>query len=487
MDKQILEVVASVSMEKGVDKTIIFQALEEAIASATKKLVDDEANIEVLIDRETGEYRTFRNWDVVNEIDESNVFQILEGDLDGHVVEDGMAKKEIENIDFGRISAQAAKQVIIQKVREAERSKITEKYESLVGEVISGQVKRINRDFLLLEIEEDLNAQIPRDEIIPGEIFKLNDRVRAVIKEIVTTPRGPQIILSRTDERLVVQLFSQEVPEISEGTIEIKAIARDPGYRSKIAVKTYDGRIDPVGACVGMRGSRVQAVSNEIGNERIDIFIHSDNPAEFVVNCLAPVKIYSILVDERTTTLILEVEEENQAQIIGKNGQNLRLMTHMIGWSFKVLNKEQFKEHQDSTLIEKFDGLAARLGLSDKEKGGVIASEIDSLEKIIDLDTETISGIFGEEKRTTEILDKANELLLQDAFNADFSDPTMEDSLVNLNGITNDILSSLSANKIKKLDELAEMSVGELMDMSDKITETEASALIMEARKPWFE
>lgn len=487
MDKQILEVVASVSMEKGVDKTIIFQALEEAIASATKKLVDDEANIEVRIDRETGEYRTFRNWDVVNEIDESDVFQILEGDLDGHVVEEGMAKKEIENIDFGRISAQAAKQVIIQKVREAERSKITEKYESLVGEVISGQVKRINRDFLLLEIEEDLNAQIPRDEIIPGEIFKLNDRVRAVIKEIVTTPRGPQIILSRTDERLVVKLFSQEVPEISEGTIEIKAIARDPGYRSKIAVKTYDGRIDPVGACVGMRGSRVQAVSNEIGNERIDIFIHSDNPAEFVVNCLAPVKIYSILVDERTTTLILEVEEENQAQIIGKNGQNLRLMTHMIGWSFKVLNKEQFKEHQDSTLIEKFDGLAARLGLSDKEKEGVIASEIDSLEKIIDLDAGTISGIFGEEKRTTEILDKANELLLQDAFNADFSDPTMEDSLVNLNGITNDILSSLSTNKIKKLDELAEMSVGELMDMSDKITETEASALIMEARKPWFE
>lgn len=494
MDKQILEVVASVSMEKGVDKTIIFQALEEAIASATKKLVDDEANIEVVIDTSSGEYKTYRNWTIIVDKDdvEDEVFEVSEeavaADEEGwHKVEDGIATKLIENIDFGRISAQAAKQVIIQKVREAERSKITEKYESLVGEVISGQVKRINRDFLLLEIEEDLNAQIPRDEIIPGEIFKLNDRVRAVIKEIVTTPRGPQIILSRTDERLVVQLFSQEVPEISEGTIEIKAIARDPGYRSKIAVKTYDGRIDPVGACVGMRGSRVQAVSNEIGNERIDIFIHSDNPAEFVVNCLAPVKIYSILVDERTTTLILEVEEENQAQIIGKNGQNLRLMTHMIGWSFKVLNKEQFKEYQDSTLIEKFDGLAARLGLSDKEKESVIASDIDSLEKIIDLDAETISSIFGEEKRTTEILDKANELLLQDAFNADFSDPTMEDSLVNLNGITNDILSSLSANKIKKLDDLAEMSVGELMDMSDKITETEASALIMEARKPWFE
>ena len=487
MNKQILDVVASVSMEKGVDKTIIFQALEEAIASATKKLVDDEANIDVVIDTTTGEYKTYRKWDIVKEIDESEVFQVLESDLDGYEVDEATASKEIENIDFGRISAQAAKQVIIQKVREAERSKITKKYENLVGEVISGQVKRINRDFLLLEIEEDLNAQIPRDQIIPGEIFKLNDRVRAVIKEIVSTPRGPQIILSRTDERLVVQLFTQEVPEISEGTIEIKAIARDPGYRSKIAVKTYDGRIDPVGACVGMRGSRVQAVSNEIGNERIDIFIHSDNPAEFVVNCLAPVKIYSILVDERTSTLILEVEEENQAQIIGKNGQNLRLMTHMIGWSFQVLNKEQFKEYQDSSLIEKYDGLAKRLDLSDKEKEGIVSKELDSLEKIVDLDSKILAEIFANEKRTTELLDKANELLLQDAFNADFNDPTMEEDLVNLNGITNEVLSALSSNNIKKLEDLAEMSVGELQDISDTISEKEASALIMEARKPWFE
>ena len=486
MNKQILEVVASVSMEKGVEKDIIFQALEEAISSATKKLVDDEAIIDVIIDRNTGEYETFRKWNIVDEIDESDVFQILSSELSDHAVEEDLATKKIDNIDFGRISAQAAKQVIIQKVREAERSKITAKYESLVGEVISGQVKRINRDFLLLEIEEDLNAQIPRDQIIPGEIFKLNDRVRAVIKEIVTTPRGPQIILSRTDERLVVQLFTQEVPEISEGTIEIKAIARDPGYRSKIAVKTYDGRIDPVGACVGMRGSRVQAVSNEIGNERIDIFIHSDNPAEFVVNCLAPIKIFSILVDERTSTLILEVDEENQAQIIGKNGQNLRLMTHMIGWSFQVLNKEQFKEYQDSTLVEKYDALASRLGLSDKEKELIVSSEIDSLEKLVDSSAEKTKEIFTTDKRLTEVMDKANELLLQDAFNADFNDPTMEDDLVNLNGITNDILSALSANNIKKLDELAEMSVGELMDISEKVTEKEASALIMEARKPWF-
>tara|TARA_X000000368_G_scaffold138980_1_gene109240 strand:- start:309 stop:1793 length:1485 start_codon:yes stop_codon:yes gene_type:complete len=493
MNKEILEVVNSVSMEKGVDKEIIFEALEEAISSATKKVTEDEADISVIIDRDTGGYKTFRNWTIVLHQDdvEDEVFEISEAaiaaDEEGwNKVEDGKATKMIENIDFGRISAQAAKQVIIQKVREAERSKITEKYESLIGQVISGQVKRINRDFLLLEIEEDLNAQIPRDQIIPGEIFKLNDKVRAVIKEIITTPRGPQIILSRTDERLVVELFTQEVPEISEGTIEIKAIARDPGYRSKIAVKTYDGRIDPVGACVGMRGSRVQAVSNEIGNERIDIFIHSDNPAEFVVNCLAPVKIYSIMVDEMTSTLVLEVEEENQAQIIGKNGQNLRLMTHMIGWSFQVLNKEQFKEYQDSSLVEKYEKVANRLELLDKEKEQLIAAEMETLEKIVDASQESLEKIFETAKRTTEITEKANELLLQDAFNEDFNDPTMEEDLVNLRGITNDVLSVLSQNNIKNLEEFAEMSVPELMDISDKITEKEASALIMEARKPWF-
>ena len=487
MNNQILEVVDSVSMEKGVDKSIIFEALEEAIASATKKLLGESSEIKVNIDKTTGEYVTFRYWQLSPSEDEDEGIELLPEDISDYETVDGLARKQIENIDFGRISAQAAKQVIIQKVREAERSKITQKYESLVGQVISGQVKRINRDFLLLEIEEDLNAQIPRDQIIPGEIFKLNDRVRAVIKEIMTTPRGPQIILSRTDERLVKELFTQEVPEISEGTIEIKAISRDPGYRSKIAVKTYDGRIDPVGACVGMRGSRVQAVSNEIGNERIDIFVHSDNPAEFVVNCLSPVKIYSILVDERTSTLILEVEEENQAQIIGKNGQNLRLMTQMIGWSFKVFNKDQFKEYQEASLEEKFEKIGNRLNLNQDEIDGLKLKEYDQLEKIVDAQESDLLQIFKTKERSEKVVNQSNEFLLQDAFNQDFNDPTMEEALVNLNGITNEMLSNLSNNNIKKLEDLAEMSVPELMDLSDSITESEASALIMEARKPWFE
>ena len=487
MNNQILEVVDSVSMEKGVDKSIIFEALEEAIASATKKLLGESSEIKVNIDKTTGEYVTFRYWQLSPSEDEDEGIELLPEDISDYETVDGLARKQIENIDFGRISAQAAKQVIIQKVREAERSKITQKYESLVGQVISGQVKRINRDFLLLEIEEDLNAQIPRDQIIPGEIFKLNDRVRAVIKEIMTTPRGPQIILSRTDERLVKELFTQEVPEISEGTIEIKAISRDPGYRSKIAVKTYDGRIDPVGACVGMRGSRVQAVSNEIGNERIDIFVHSDNPAEFVVNCLSPVKIYSILVDERTSTLILEVEEENQAQIIGKNGQNLRLMTQMIGWSFKVFNKDQFKEYQEANLEEKFEKIGNRLNLNQDERDGLKLKEYDQLEKIVDAQESDLLEIFKTKERSEKVVNQSNEFLLQDAFNQDFNDPTMEEALVNLNGITNEMLSNLSNNNIKKLEDLAEMSVPELMDLSESMTESEASALIMEARKPWFE
>ncbi len=486
MDSKILDVVSTVSVEKDVDKNIIFEALEEALSSATKKLVGEDSLIAVEINQSTGEYKTFRLWEITDEEDLDSSFQIGKGDLDGYVVEEGFAKKIIENIDFGRISAQAAKQVIIQKVREAERSKITSKYEALVGKVISGLVKRINRDFLLLELEEDLNAQIPRDQIIPGEIFKLNDRVRAIIKEIVESPRGPQIILSRTDDRLVKELFTQEVPEISEGVIEIKSITRDPGYRSKIAVKTYDGRIDPVGACVGMRGSRVQAVSNEIGNERIDIFIHSDNPAEFVVNCLSPVKIFSILVDEATNTLILEVEEENQAQVIGRNGQNLRLMTQMIGWSFKVLNREQFIEYQKTNQEEKVNELSEKLKLKAEEKEEMLKNNIDSVEKIVDMDQVTFEKIFQDKKRSVMIRDAANEALLQEAFTESFNDPTMEKSLVELEGISNKTLSILSEKSIKRLEELAEMSVSELLEIDSSMTENDASKLIMEARKPWF-
>ena len=403
MDKQILEVVASVSMEKGVDKAIIFEALEEAIASATKKLVDDEANIEVVIDTTSGEYKTYRNWTIIVDKDdvEDEVFEVSEeaiaADKDGwHKVEDGIATKLIENIDFGRISAQAAKQVIIQKVREAERSKITQKYESLVGEVISGQVKRINRDFLLLEIEEDLNAQIPRDQIIPGEIFKLNDRVRAVIKEIVTTPRGPQIILSRTDERLVVQLFTQEVPEISEGTIEIKAIARDPGYRSKIAVKTYDGRIDPVGACVGMKGSRIHGIVRELGNENIDVINYTNNTQLFITRALSPAKINTLKIDEEEKRVQVFLDPEEVSRAIGKGGFNIRLAGKLTGYEIDVYREgaeedvelKEFGDEIDDWVIEEF----RKVGLDTAKS--ILELEAEDLVKRTDLEEETVVDVL---------------------------------------------------------------------------------------------
>jgi len=399
MNKQILEVVDSVSMEKGVDKGIIFEALEEAIASATKKLIEDEADISVEINRDTGGYKTFRNWTIVAEEDlVDQIFEITEKDISDHIVEEGIATKEIENIDFGRISAQAAKQVIIQKVREAERSKITEKYESLVGQVISGQVKRINRDFLLLEIEEDLNAQIPRDQIIPGEIFKLNDKIRAVIKEIVTTPRGPQIILSRTDERLVVELFTQEVPEISEGTIEIKAIARDPGYRSKIAVKTYDGRIDPVGACVGMKGSRIHGIVRELRNENIDVINFTENTQLLINRSLSPAKISSVKIDDDNKKVDVYMNADQVSLAIGKGGYNIGLASRLTGYEIDVYRDEE--GYEDDVDIKEFSDeieewiIDALKSIGCDTAKSVLSIDAEELVKRTDLEIETIKEVI---------------------------------------------------------------------------------------------
>ena len=484
--KEILAVVDSVSSEKGLEKDVIFVAMELAIASASQRHFHEDAQLIVEVDRGSGEFITKRQWEVLDENDEEFHRESYISPSESSMEIGELYFEQVDNVEFGRIETQAARQVMLQKVREAEKELIVSKFRSSDNNLVSGFVKRVTRDNIIVDLGQDAEAILPRDQILPGEIFKINDRVRAVLQIKEIEGRGLQLMLSRICSEMVTELFRIEVPEVNEDVIEIRGVARDPGSRSKIAVKTNDGRIDPVGACVGMRGSRVQAVSNEIGNERIDIFIHSENPAEFVVNCLAPIKIFSILVDDRTSTLILEVEEENQAQIIGKNGQNLRLMTQMIGWSFQVLNKEQFAEYQNSSLIEKFDQVAERLGLADAEKEQMMAFEMDTLEKVVDADADTLSKIFKTQKRASEVTDKANELLLQDAFNDDFSDPTMEDALVSLNGITNDVLSALSSNNLKKLDDLAEMSVGELMEICDKVTEKEASALIMEARKPWF-
>ena len=483
MNKEILEVVASVSMEKGVDKEIIFEALEEAIASASKKLLDDEALVNVVIDRKTGDYNTFRAWEIVDEV-MNEVNEITEADVDKQEIVDGFAKVEIENIDFGRISAQAAKQVIIQKVREAERSKITAKYEGLVGQVISGQVKRINRDFLLLEIEEDLNAQIPRDQIIPGEIFKLNDRVRAVIKEIVSTPRGPQIILSRTDERLVVELFSQEVPEISEGTIEIKAISRDPGYRSKIAVKTYDGRIDPVGACVGMRGSRVQAVSSELGNERIDIIIYDDNPAQLVINALVPAKVESIVMDEDSRTMDIAVNQENLALAIGSRGQNIRLASKLVGWDLNIISSEEAEAKIKVDETEFLASIISSLEVSEEIAEKIVASGLGTFDDIAYADESIFKSFVDSDDEIARIKGSAEDAALLEAMGAITEEEDNVESFSDLN-LNEEDIQKLSNKGIKNKDDLAELAVDELQEIIE-ISSDDASKMIMKAREDWF-
>ena len=342
MQKEILLVAEAVSGEKGLPQEAIFEAIEQALATATKKRYEDNTNIEVIIDHKTGDYETFRVWEYVAEEDfEDAGFQIIQDEKN----ELGSVKREqVENIEFGRIAAQAAKQVIVQKVREAERAQVVEKYRSVLGELVNGTVKKVTREFLIIDLGEGAEAILSRNELIPGEVFRIGDRLRAVLQEEERENRGPQLALSRKCPEMVGELFKLEVPEISEQVIEIKAIARDPGSRTKIAVKTNDNRIDPVGACVGMRGSRVQAVSNELGNERLDIVIWDDDPAQLLINSMGPVEITSIILDEAKGSMDVVVTQDTLAQAIGKSGQNVRLSSQINGWKLNVLDQETADE-----------------------------------------------------------------------------------------------------------------------------------------------
>src|SRR5690554_6438341 len=346
MSKEILLVVESVSNEKGVDKDVIFEAIELALATAAKKRYEDEdADIRVSIDRRTGEYETFRRWlvvsnDAVPALGTELTMQEAE-EIDAKLQPGDMHEEKVESVAFGRIGAQAAKQIIFQKVREAERSKIVDSYRDRVGDLVSGTVKKVTRDNVIVDLGGNAEALLPREHLIARETFRMGDRVRALLLEIRTDHRGPQLILSRSDAQLLVELFRIEVPEIPEELIEIRGAARDPGSRAKIAVKTNDRRIDPVGACVGMRGSRVQAVSNELGGERVDIILYDDNPAQLVINAMAPAEVASILVDEDAHAMDVAVAEDNLAQAIGRSGQNVRLASELTGWRINVMTEDE--------------------------------------------------------------------------------------------------------------------------------------------------
>ena len=344
LNKEILLVADAVSNEKGVDREVIFEAIELALSMATKKRYEEESEIEVIIDRESGDYETFRRWTVMPD----DHLSILGTELtteeaaekDPALKIGDVYREQVEGVEFGRIAAQTAKQVIVQKVREAERAQVVDAYRDRIGEMVSGTVKKVTRDAVIVDLGNNAEALISRDNLVGREAFRVSDRVRAILMEIREDVRGPQLALSRACNEMLIELFSIEVPEISEQVIEIRAAARDPGLRAKIAVKTNDGRIDPVGACVGMRGSRVQAVSGELANERVDIILWDDNPAQLAINALSPAEVESIIIDEDSHSMDVAVAEDNLAQAIGRNGQNVRLAAKLTGWKIDIAGVE---------------------------------------------------------------------------------------------------------------------------------------------------
>lgn len=494
MSKEILMVADAVSNEKGVSRDVIFEAIEVALATATKKrFEDEEANCRVAVNRKTGQYETFRVWDVVADEDyeepgsQLTLAQAQEKNPDIKIGD--VWEELIENTEFGRIAAQTAKQVIVQKVREAERDLVIAEYRDKVGQLVSGTVKKVTRESVLVDLGGNAEALLTRDQMIPRETFRTGDRIRALLLDVRQEVRGPQLFLSRTASEMLIELFKIEVPEIADGVIEIRAAARDPGSRAKIVVSTNDGRIDPVGACVGMRGSRVQVVSNELANERIDIILWDDNPAQLVINAMAPAEVASIVMDEDSHTMDVAVEEDNLAQAIGRSGQNVRLSAELTGWAINVMSVEDAQEKQQqeasgfiTTFIEKLD--------VDEDVAELLVSEgFTSLEEVAYVPMDELLNIDGfDEDIAKELRDRARDALLTQAIASEegLSSANLEADLLNMEGMDDVLALSLAAKGILNMEDLAEQAIDDLMDI-EGMDEERAGKLIMTARAPWFE
>ena len=494
MSKEILMVADAVSNEKGVSRSVIFEAIESALATATKKLYDkEEIGCRVSVDRDTGDYETFRVWTVVDEDEyeeEGSQFTLEQANEKDKSLDIGDSWEEkIDNLEFGRIAAQTAKQVIVQKVREAEREIVISEYKDRVGELVAGTVKKVTRDNIIVDLGKNAEALLPRDQMIPRETFRIGDRMRALLTDVESEQRGPQLFLSRTSPDMLIELFKIEVPEIAEEIIEIKAAARDPGSRAKIVVTTNDGRIDPVGACVGMRGSRVQVVSNELANERIDIILWNDNPAQLVINSMAPAEVASIIVEEDSHTMDIAVEEENLAQAIGRNGQNVRLSSQLTGWTINVMSEEEAADKQQQEASSFKEMFMQQLDVED-EVGEVLVQEgFTSLEEIAYVPLDEILVIEGfDEEIANELRNRAKDALLTQAIASqeDLSSANIADDLLNMEGMDDELALALAKKGILCMEDLAEQSIDELNDV-ENMDEDRAGKLIMTARAPWFE
>lgn len=495
MNKEILLVVDAVSNEKDVEKEIIFQAIEAALASATRKKNGGDIEVRVAIDRDTGDYETFRRWLVIDD-EEAQVLESPKvemtlsaarvGDPDvqpGDYVED-----EMESIGFGRIAAQTAKQVIVQKVREAERAKVVEAYQDRVGELVTGVVKRLDRGAIILDLGGNAEAIVPKSEVIAKEAVRVGDRIRGYLFEVRSEVRGPQLFVSRTSPELLVELFKLEVPEVGEGLIEILGAARDPGLRAKIAVQAKDNRIDPVGACVGMRGSRVQAVSNELSGERVDIILWNDNPAQFVINAMSPADVVSIVVDEDSHSMDIAVKDENLSQAIGRGGQNVRLASQLTQWELNVMNEEQAAEKSEVE-AQNFVKLFMEQLDVDEEVAVILAQEgFTTIDEIAFVPVNEMLAIEEfDEDIVNELRDRANDALLTSAIANEeaLSDVEPAKDLLGMEGMSEDLAHQMSSIGIVTMDDLAEQSIGELMEI-EGMDEKLAGELIMTARAPWF-
>ncbi|MBN1683842.1 MAG: transcription termination/antitermination protein NusA [Gammaproteobacteria bacterium] len=495
MSKKILDVVEAVSYEMDVPKEVIFKAIETALAIATKKRYLGDVDIKVVIDRETGDYESFRCWTVVQE---GNIFdengEPIEFDSDRHIfleqakkqdqdLEVGdMIQEPITSIEFGRIAAQLMKQVITQEIRKAKQEQIAEECQEKLGKLVTGTVKRTIHDSVIVDLGHMVEAIILKSELLPNDILRPGDRIRAYLYEIKTTTKGTQLYLSRTRKEMLTELFRLEVPEIGEDIIEIKAVAREPGVRSKIAVKTNDGRIDPVGACVGMRGARVQVISNELKGERVDIVLWDDNPAQLAINAMAPAEILSITVDEEKHAMDITVDPEKLSQAIGRSGANIKLASELTGWTLNVMTPDEAKakvskevENYRQEFIDKLD--------IDEEIADILVREgFTSIEEIAYVPIEELTDIEEfDEDIVNELRDRAKAIVAKEEA---LLKPSEE--LLNMKGMTKKLAKELAKHGVKTMEDLAEQSVDDLRDIVD-ISEDRAGELIMTAREPWFQ
>jgi N utilization substance protein A len=490
MSREILLLVDALAREKNVNRDTVFGALELALASATKKRFTEDVDVRVAINRDTGSYEAFRRWHVVpDDTPEWNTAQMLSleeaQDRKPDAVMDEYLEQPIENVPFGRIGAQTAKQVILQRIRDAEREQILNDFLSRGDELVTGTVKRMERGSAIVESGR-LEAVLPRENMIPKENLRVGDRVRAWVSKIDRGARGPQLILSRTAPQFIMKLFELEVPEIEEGLLEIKSAARDPGVRAKIAVHTNDRRIDPIGTCVGMRGSRVQAVTQELAGERVDIVLWSADPATFVIGALAPAEVSSILVDEEKHAMDVVVDEENLAIAIGRSGQNVRLASELTGWTINLMTQEEStkKQAEESTRTKQL--FMERLDVDEEVADILIQEGFSTLEEVAYVPINEMMEIDAfDENTVNELRSRARNALLVQAIASEESIDGIDQALLQLEGMDTQLAAKLAAQGVKTRDDLADLAVDELSEMTGMDAE-KAKTMIMAARAHWF-